>query len=182
MIKLAEQYPNYGFEKHVGYGTALHKQALIKYGACPEHRRSFRPIRELIEQEGRDIIDEQVDPEYDEINHNQTSGQLAENAILHFLENQGHQIIAHNYKTKTYEIDLISTFEHRIYFTEVKYRKNSTHGTPLNQITPEKYAQMNFAAESFLASHPEFANFAPQLAAGTVGGPDFKIEDWFSIL
>ena len=45
MVQLAEKYPNYGFEKHVGYGTAAHKAALAKYGACPEHRTSFKPIK-----------------------------------------------------------------------------------------------------------------------------------------
>ena len=37
MKDIAEKYPGYGFEKHVGYGTALHKSALEKLGPCPEH-------------------------------------------------------------------------------------------------------------------------------------------------
>lgn len=41
MIKLAEQYPQYGFEKHKGYGTAAHYEALNLYGPCPEHRELF---------------------------------------------------------------------------------------------------------------------------------------------
>lgn len=36
-----EIYPMYGFEKHKGYGTAMHMQAIRKYGLCPIHRRSF---------------------------------------------------------------------------------------------------------------------------------------------
>lgn len=47
MIKLAEQYPEYGFEKHMGYGTPEHLQAVKKLGATPEHRKSFAPIRDL---------------------------------------------------------------------------------------------------------------------------------------
>lgn len=50
MAEIALQYPAYGFEKHVGYGTALHKNALLEHGPCPEHRQSFRPIREIIAQ------------------------------------------------------------------------------------------------------------------------------------
>jgi ribonuclease HII len=42
-----KEYPNYGFSKHVGYGTALHAKALKDYGPCPIHRKSFRPIKEL---------------------------------------------------------------------------------------------------------------------------------------
>lgn len=41
MEQLAQQYPEYGFEKHKGYGTKVHYQALDQYGPCPVHRRSF---------------------------------------------------------------------------------------------------------------------------------------------
>jgi ribonuclease HII len=38
------QYPEYGFDKHKGYGTALHKTMLERLGPTPEHRRSFAPV------------------------------------------------------------------------------------------------------------------------------------------
>ena len=41
MTELAEQYPQYGFERHKGYGTKAHYEALRKYGPCPIHRMSF---------------------------------------------------------------------------------------------------------------------------------------------
>ncbi len=41
------QYPEYGFAKHKGYGTARHLQALEKYGPCKIHRKSFTPVRVL---------------------------------------------------------------------------------------------------------------------------------------
>ena len=41
MLELDARYPEYGFAKHKGYGTAAHREALLKYGPCPEHRRSF---------------------------------------------------------------------------------------------------------------------------------------------
>ncbi len=41
MTKYAEKYPEYGFEKNVGYGTREHEEAIIKHGLCPIHRRSF---------------------------------------------------------------------------------------------------------------------------------------------
>lgn len=41
MIKQAELYPGYGFEKHKGYGTKAHYEAIEKLGLCPIHRRSF---------------------------------------------------------------------------------------------------------------------------------------------
>ena len=50
MYALAERYPQYGFEKHKGYGTAAHLAALKQYGALPEHRTGFAPVRELLAQ------------------------------------------------------------------------------------------------------------------------------------
>ncbi|MCH5296494.1 MAG: ribonuclease HII [Ruminococcus sp.] len=39
--KYAEEYPQYGFDKHKGYGTKLHREAIIENGPCPYHRMSF---------------------------------------------------------------------------------------------------------------------------------------------
>ena len=47
MLQMHEQYPDYGFAQHKGYGTEAHLAALRKYGAAPVHRRSFAPVREL---------------------------------------------------------------------------------------------------------------------------------------
>ena len=41
MKEIALKYPEYGFEKHKGYGTKQHREALLKYGPCPVHRMSF---------------------------------------------------------------------------------------------------------------------------------------------
>ncbi len=43
-----EAYPQYGFSKHKGYGTAQHLAALQLHGACPEHRKTFRPVAEVL--------------------------------------------------------------------------------------------------------------------------------------
>lgn len=190
MIDLAKKYPGYGFEKHVGYGTAIHKQALSQLGICPEHRRSFRPIRELIEHQDIELVPEQVDPSYQEayeqrIKEDLTTatsrGQRGEQVVIAYLENNGHQIIAHNYKTKLYEIDIISTCEDKIYFTEVKYRRTATHGTSIAQITTKKREQMRFAADTFLSEHPEFKNYQPILAAASVYGINFTFGEWLPL-
>lgn len=47
MSEQAVLYPEYGFELHVGYGTARHKRALISHGITPLHRLSYRPIQQL---------------------------------------------------------------------------------------------------------------------------------------
>ena len=44
MVKIAQTYPEYGFEKHFGYPTPEHLEALKQHGPCPIHRRSFGPV------------------------------------------------------------------------------------------------------------------------------------------
>ncbi len=44
MRHFAERWPEYGFERHVGYGTAFHREALVRLGPCPLHRHSFRGV------------------------------------------------------------------------------------------------------------------------------------------
>lgn len=41
LYKYAEEYPMYGFDKHKGYGTKVHREAILKYGPCQYHRKSF---------------------------------------------------------------------------------------------------------------------------------------------
>jgi ribonuclease HII len=48
MKELGERYPAYGFEKHMGYGTKQHLEAIEQYGILPEHRRSFAPIKNQV--------------------------------------------------------------------------------------------------------------------------------------
>ncbi|MBE3554436.1 MAG: ribonuclease HII [Thermicanus sp.] len=49
MMRLAEEYPMYGFERNVGYGTREHLEAIARYGICPAHRRTFAGVKEQIE-------------------------------------------------------------------------------------------------------------------------------------
>lgn len=48
MLELHERYPGYGFDRHMGYGTAMHMEALRRLGPAPCHRRSFAPVRALL--------------------------------------------------------------------------------------------------------------------------------------
>jgi len=49
MLQLHIQYPEYGFDKHKGYPTKVHREILNSIGPCPEHRRSYAPVRDAIE-------------------------------------------------------------------------------------------------------------------------------------
>ncbi|MEO8122217.1 MAG: ribonuclease HII, partial [Rhodoferax sp.] len=44
------QFPQYGFARHKGYGTAEHLAALQVHGACPQHRKTFRPVTEVLRE------------------------------------------------------------------------------------------------------------------------------------
>lgn len=45
-----QQYPQYGFARHKGYGTAEHLAALRTHGACPQHRKTFRPVTDVLRE------------------------------------------------------------------------------------------------------------------------------------
>lgn len=211
MAEIALQYPAYGFEKHVGYGTALHRKALLEHGICPEHRQSFRPIREIFAQNPPKSPNSAPNTQNTPLTAPENArkekapstsqkGQTAELAVASYLKTQNHTIIAHNFKTKSYEIDLISIQKPsealetpashpenletpKIFFTEVKYSRNrNTEGTPLVRITAKKQAKIHFAAECFLESHPEYQAHAPILAAASVSGSDYQVDDWFILV
>jgi len=50
MCQLSQHYPQYNFHKHKGYGTQEHQEALLRYGPCPLHRKSFSPVRDLLKK------------------------------------------------------------------------------------------------------------------------------------
>ncbi len=49
MAEIAAEYPGYGFEQHVGYGTLMHRERLKLHGVSSLHRQSFKPIRALLQ-------------------------------------------------------------------------------------------------------------------------------------
>ena len=51
MVDLAQQFPGYGWDKNAGYPTAAHKSALISLGVTPHHRRSFKPVHNILYQD-----------------------------------------------------------------------------------------------------------------------------------
>jgi ribonuclease HII len=49
LVRLHDLYPQYGFDQHKGYGTPLHLERLRRHGPSPAHRRSFAPVRSLLQ-------------------------------------------------------------------------------------------------------------------------------------
>lgn len=52
MLALHQQHPQFNFAGHKGYPTAEHLAAIAQHGVLPQHRRSFRPVRDILEQQG----------------------------------------------------------------------------------------------------------------------------------
>ena len=111
-----------------------------------------------------------------------TLGDKAETITANYLQRNGHQIVVRNFKTKFYEIDIISTKVDKIYFTEVKYRNSEFRGSALSMITKKKIRKMTFAAKAFLEYRKDLKEkYSPLLAAASVSGDDFILNDWFVI-
>ena len=163
MHKLADRYPGYGFEKHVGYGTAAHKKALEELGVCPEHRKSFKPIAALL---GADVTPKKS------THSTKARGDKGEDAVCKYLVESGHEIVARNWKNKFCEIDIISKFNGVLCFTEVKYRRA---GAGLDAIDKKKLEKMRFAAEFYLAKN---GGGAAILAAAEVSGNNYEVTDF----
>jgi ribonuclease HII len=160
MASLAELFPGYGFEKHVGYGTSMHMAALSEKGATPIHRMSFAPLK------GSTQVPSVVSV--------QSDGSKAEDIMAKHLESHGYEVIDRNWKTKWCEIDIIATKAGRVHFIEVKYRRNSTYGDGLAAITPKKQRQMRFAAELWLSRHdPDSA----VLSVASLSGDTFSVDE-----
>ena len=229
MVEIAKKYPEYGFEKHVGYGTQMHRQALAKYGPCSEHRQSFRPVcvppasfrstfravggrgvgtphpqpgppsdctRQLVSfkklARHKSSTDSSKLPSLsfrsaragkslpkNSLLASPTTKQLgdrAESRVADYLESLGHEIVARNWKTRWCEIDIVSVLGDKIYFTEVKYRKDGGHGTGFEVVGKEKLRQMEFAAESYIKFYG--SELSPLLAVANVSGMDFEVGDF----
>lgn len=175
MCRMAEKYPEYGFEKHKGYGTKLHREALAEYGACEIHRLSLEPIRRMYGVKEIGEHEEIIGARRGKRVAAETSteiGQRAEGLVAECLVREGHEIVVRNYRTQICEIDIVSRKDEELYFTEVKYRKNDMCGGGLAAVTPRKVRQMEFAAKVFLHNHYEFGDLQPMLATVEVVGDE----------
>ncbi|MBR3386457.1 ribonuclease HII [Candidatus Saccharibacteria bacterium] len=168
MTKVGAQYAGYGFEKHMGYGTAAHMAAIREKGICPEHRRSFEPIKSMVGFERADIV----------VKNTTMIGTRGEDAVCEYLMCNGHEICERNFKTYYYEIDIVSVCNGVMYFTEVKTRKDGRRGGGMAAVDAKKLQQMKFAAECFAKYYRWVGDM--MLAVASVNG-DFEVEEWIPI-
>ena len=174
MKELAKKYPGYGFEKHVGYGTAAHQKAMEALGLTPEHRRSFGPVAKLAAQTATDTsVPRAVSPRRPSTKQ---IGDAGEQKIADFLVLSGHEILDRNVRGRAFEIDIVSKLGDKIFFTEVKTRKSSEHGAPAEFVDTKKLEKMKIGASAYMKSKNLNSNFA--LAVGTVEGDSIN---WFEL-
>lgn len=170
MKQAGESHPGYGFDKHVGYGTLQHRQAIKSLGVTPLHRLSFAPLRQYkpsVKAEAERLTTKQL-------------GNAGEDVAAAYLESAGHEILERNFKTKQCEIDIISKLADKLYFTEVKYRRQDKWGDGLAAITPSKLKQMTFAARVYAAKR-RGDSVDLQLAAVAVAGQPPRVIDFVEI-
>ena len=170
MAQLSKLFPNYGFERHAGYGTKLHSETLNKYGIINGvHRQSFAPIKRLMGIMDAPTSDRKVE---------QTAGHIAEAAAADYLAESGYEIVVRNWRTSLCEIDIVARRNDDLYFVEVKYRETDQHGDGLAAITPHKLAQMKFAARTYLHDMTRTAEQCnPHLMAVSLSGNPPKVVD-----
>lgn len=157
MKHLDDVFPGYGFSGHVGYGTAIHREAIDRIGASLVHRMSFAPLKDHKTAGSRQTT-KQI-------------GDSAEQLVESYLERQGHEVIARNWRTKYCEIDIVSKYNNTLFFTEVKYRKNNSRGDGIEAITPKKLQQMSFAAEFFVVRYKHKVSDLRLAVADVTGTP-----------
>lgn len=176
---MAEQdvaYPGYKFGAHVGYGTAIHRDAIEKLGVTPLHRLSFAPLAKYRPT----TTPPQPSKVTPDILTTKKIGDKAEDVAAMYLAREGHEIIARNWKTKFCEIDIISRSSDTFFFTEVKYRKVADQGGGLAAITLKKQRQMRFAAE-FYALKNKSKNMNMRLAAISMTGQSPVVESYLEL-
>jgi len=159
MLAMAERYPQYGFEKHKGYGTKLHYERLCEYGPSEIHRQTF--LKKWKAAEGKTSARQRFvgdghwasRPGRDPRAGARQRGKWGERIALEHLEKKGYACVAEGYTSRFGEIDLIVKNGECLVFTEVKLRKNSSFAHAREFVDREKQRRITATANLWLASH-----------------------------
>lgn len=171
MRQATANHPEYGFDSHVGYGTAKHRQAIEQHGVCELHRLSFAPLKKYQSvKKSRSKLFAKKEQVVESVT-TRSIGNISEAVAADELERLGHEVVSRNWKTKYCEIDLVSRVDGVYYFTEVKHRKESKYGDGLEAITSKKLNQMRYAAKFYAHSEKIDDKMLRLLAISTEGDP-----------
>ena len=159
MIKAHQEYPGYGFDRHKGYGTAAHIEALRKIGPSPIHRMSFAPLSSWY-QTGQMSLFPLDSP---------ISGRAAEIRAARHFENLGFSVVARNWRSPAGEIDLILEKKGVLLFVEVKSTLTGHEKEALQKIDGKKLSRIRSAAEEWMADKGYNGDCALEAALVTPG-------------
>jgi uncharacterized protein (TIGR00252 family) len=143
MIEEDEKYPGYDFAVHKGYPTKAHMERLQRLGPCPIHRRSFAPVRALL------------DGGMVRSGHSRKLGELGEKAARAYIERAGFTILDTNFRCAYGEVDIVALEGDYLVFLEVRTRSSNLLGSPEESITTGKERRLIATAETYLQSRTD---------------------------
>ena len=135
MKQLAEQYPEYEFQRHKGYGTKLHYELLDKYGVSDVHRISF--LKKYFEAGGK--------------GETAYKGEAGERAVCKYLKKHKYKLIERNYRKSSGEIDIIAEKDGYIAFVEVKTRNENMLYSQAEAVDLKKQRRIIQTAQIYLS-------------------------------
>ena len=133
MIEMASVYPGYGFEKHKGYPTKAHYEAIRALGPCGIHRQSF--LKKLNAPAMKEPL----------------PGRYGEDAAARYLASLGMTVLERNYRTREGEIDIIARDGDVVVFVEVKERRDAFHHSGMDAVGAGKIARLRKTADAWIA-------------------------------
>ena len=135
MKKYDKLFPEYGFGKHMGYGTKEHREAIKKHNPCPIHRRSFSGVKEYVEGIFK---------------NNKSVGKYGEQIAVKYLFDKDFEIVETNYRKGSFgEIDIIAKKDEALYFVEVK-TQTGNYFPPELKVDDYKMKQIARIAEEYI--------------------------------
>ena len=152
---MESRFPDYGFANHKGYGTAQHMKALHEFGPSPVHRRSFKPISQLIADASWNAIGKTSATNIarrGKLNLSEGLGQSGEEAAVEHIKRLGYRVLERNFKTQVGEVDIIARDGQSLVFVEVKSRNSEQLGSPIESVTRSKLRRIESVALAYLAA------------------------------
>ena len=137
MVEYHKVYPEYGFDRHKGYGTKAHLAALTEHGATPIHRQTFHPVKDHL-------------PHWRSLKDPRQLGTLGERMAASYLIEHGYSITELNFRVAHVgELDIIAERGAATVICEVKSHVPGDWGEPEDQVGVKKRDRIMAAAQHY---------------------------------
>lgn len=141
MLDMDRIFPEYGFAKHKGYGTALHLEALSRWMATPIHRKSYAPVRAKLKPLQWYKKERRI-------------GWLGEKLAALFLFDKGYKILEMNVNIRPYgEIDILAEHSGELIFIEIKTGLSNSTIPPALNLTQRKMEKLESAIQMYMQNN-----------------------------